>query len=1222
VATPSWDDRLDRLQSYLPQHLADKILANRGRLQGERKLVTVLFLDIVSYSVLSKRLGEEALFALMDNLYERFIHDIHRYEGTVNELTGDGIVAFFGAPLAVEQAPLRAVRAALALQQTAVRCSPSIKRAHGLRLQVRVGINTGPVIVGTVGNNLRMDYKAIGDTVNLAARIEQTAEPGTIQITAQTYKLVEGYFHCEGLGPVSVKGAPDAVPVYRVLAEHSVRTRIDVARERGLTRLVARQNELEQLRHCFRLVQNGSGQAVSIIGDAGLGKSRLLYEFRQALASDELTWLEGRCSPYNTAVAYLPITDMLKQHFSLHASDDDADMKHKVEDGLAALNIDLETTAPYLLHLLAPGATDDMPVSMSPEAIKHRIFDTLRLLTLEGAARRPVVLAIEDLHWVDKTTEEFFTFLLDHIAGSRVLLVFTYRPDFVSTWSRKSYHNTITLTRMVHTDSYQMLLALLGMAQVQDALAQLILDKAEGVPFFLEELVKSLQETEAIELRDGVWRLKAETTVLPVPDNVEEVLMARIDCLPEEAKQVLQLGAVIGREISWALLKEVAALPEWELTAHMHTLTNAELLYERGLATQTTYIFKHALTQDAAYRSMLTTRRRELHQRVAVTLEALFPDRLEEHYGQLAYHFCESPQRHELDKAMAYARRAGDRNMALMAYAEAARFYQMALQACEHREPVDDEQRGTLFLALGEAQRKAGDFLQALNTLQCAADVARRLGAAVNLARAALLSEETTWNGNLSTTSVVPLLEEALHGLGEAESALRARTMGSLARALRNMGLHQEATAYAYQAIALGRRIGDPAVLAFNLGAMLALPWTPGEVEERLTYATEMIHMAEEAGDEELLMIAHGMCLTYLLETGDMQGVDAEIEVIDRLAVKVKQPSFLYIITGYRARRALLEGRFADAERLALEALTIGQQVQAATAAGTFGVQMFTLRREQGRLQEVELAVNHFVQQHSAASTWRPGLALIYSELGREEEARAEFESLAQHDFAGLPRDALWVACITYLAEVCVFLQDTARAATLYQLLQPYAGHTVVVGGDVVCYGAASRYLGALAATMARWSEAEQHFAEALVMNARMGASPWLAHTQYQYAVMLLRRNQPGDPAKAVTLLHEALTTARALGMHALAERVNARMHQPAALALLTSGYLDDLSQREIDVLRLIVAGKSNRDIAETLYISLSTVASHVRHILTKTKTANRTEAAAYAMQHGLSPYP
>lgn len=286
--TSALDARLDQLQRYFPQHLTDKILANRGHLEGERKRVTVLFADLAGYTALSEQLGEEALFALMDELYERFIHDVHRFEGTVNELTGDGIVAFFGAPLAVEQAPLRAVRAALALQETVAQRSVSLEREQGLRLQVRVGINTGPVIVGTVGNNLRMDYKAVGNTVNLAARMEQTAEPGTTQLTAQTYKLVVGYVDCDDLGPVRVKGASAPVQVYRVTGEQDVRTRIDVARERGFTRLVARERELDQLRHCFELVKTGRGQTVSIIGEAGLGKSRLLYEFRQALASDDL----------------------------------------------------------------------------------------------------------------------------------------------------------------------------------------------------------------------------------------------------------------------------------------------------------------------------------------------------------------------------------------------------------------------------------------------------------------------------------------------------------------------------------------------------------------------------------------------------------------------------------------------------------------------------------------------------------------------------------------------------------------------------------------------------------------------------------------------------------------------------------------------------------------------------------------------------------------------
>ena len=319
--------------------------------------------------------------------------------------------------------------------------------------------------------------------------------------------------------------------------------------------------------------------------------------------------------------------------------------------------------------------------------------------------------------------------------------------------------------------------------------------------------------------------------------------------------------------------------------------------------------------------------------------------------------------------------------------------------------------------------------------------------------------------------------------------------------------------------------------------------------------------------------------------------------------------------------RALLDGRFAEAERLAQQALEFGQQAQVENADGVFGIQMFLLRREQGRLAELAPAVRYFVRQHTATA-WRPGLALIYSELGLVQEARTEFEHLAQHDFTDLPRDGLWVTCITYLAEVCTFLQDTARAATLYHLLRPYAGRNVIVGGSVACYGAASRYLGMLAATMARWDEAEQHFQEALAMNTRTGARPWLAHTQHDYAVMLLARGQPEDHTQAMTLLEEALATARELGMRALEARLTARMSPltppPPATALPNQwASPDGLSQREVEVLRLVAAGKSNREIADALCISLNTVATHVRNILTKTGTANRTEAAAYALRHG-----
>jgi DNA-binding CsgD family transcriptional regulator len=317
--------------------------------------------------------------------------------------------------------------------------------------------------------------------------------------------------------------------------------------------------------------------------------------------------------------------------------------------------------------------------------------------------------------------------------------------------------------------------------------------------------------------------------------------------------------------------------------------------------------------------------------------------------------------------------------------------------------------------------------------------------------------------------------------------------------------------------------------------------------------------------------------------------------------------------------RALLGGHFAEAEQLALRAFTLGQQLETHGMDGTFGLFMFSLRREQGRLKEVEPALKHFMKQHGANSAWRPGLALIYSDLGHEREARREFEHLARHDFADLPRDTLWVGCIVYLTEVCAYLGDAARASTLYQLLLPYDGRAVFVGGQVACHGAASRYLGLLASTMQRWQTAEQHFEDALTMNANMDARPWLAHTQHDYATMLLAHNQPGDAEQAAILWQDALTTARELGMRALEDRITARTEPQTMTPPAPLMDLDNLSPREIHVLRFLASGKSNREIADALFISRNTVSTHVRNILTKTGCTNRTEAATYALRHGLS---
>jgi tetratricopeptide (TPR) repeat protein len=588
------------------------------------------------------------------------------------------------------------------------------------------------------------------------------------------------------------------------------------------------------------------------------------------------------------------------------------------------------------------------------------------------------------------------------------------------------------------------------------------------------------------------------------------------------------------------LIRAVSPLDEASLQQALAKLVEAELLYQRGLPPQVRYIFKHALVQDAAYQSLLKSTRQQVHQQIAQVLVGHFPDTVETQPELVAHHYTEAGLG---GPAIPYWQRAGERAVQLLAYTEAIRFYQLALQALELQEPqesIDEAQRCRLLLALGESQRKAGEHLAAQETLLHAADSARALGAIESFVRAGLELERLTVEVGLATALIVHLLEEALQALGVEDSLLATQTLGGLARVLGVTGEQQQALVYAQQAVAMARRLADPELLAASLEGMIHALQGPERTQQRLAYATEMLHLAKVANAKQLLMDAHYWRMLCLLELGDMPATDAAIDAHGCLAEERQLPFELCAVTGWWAMRALMQGRFADSERLAQEALTIGQRLQTENAAGVFGLQMFTLRREQGHLKELEPVVRYFVQQHTIAGTWRPALALIYSELGRTQDARAEFEHLAQYDFADVPRDALWMACLTYLVEVCTFLGDRARAAILYQLLLPYAGRTVVIGNAAACYGALSRYLGALATTLGRWDEAAQHFEDALAMNTCMEAWPWLAHTQYQYATMLLARDQSGDTEKARELLKAALVTARELGMRALEERLTA----------------------------------------------------------------------------------
>ncbi|MFH1623858.1 MAG: tetratricopeptide repeat protein [Pseudomonadota bacterium] len=820
----SFDEKLDKIQRYLPKGLREKILARRGKIEGERKQVTVMFCDMEGFTQLSEKLGPEEAYNIMDQVYEILIHKVHDYEGTVNEMTGDGIMALFGAPVALEDAPQRALRSSLAIHREMARFSDKIKKEkQGIPpLKMRVGIHTGPVVVGTLGNDLRVEFKAVGDTVNLASRMEGLAEPGSTYVTEETFKLTEGLFRFEALGERKVKGKEAPVNVYHVIAPSTRRTRFDVSAERGLTPFVGRERELELLLDGYQRSKEGRGQAFSVVSEAGLGKSRLLYEFRKAVANENVTFLEGKCLSYSRGVAYHPIIDILKSNFDIQAGDGDAEIREKVKKGLKILRADEAFTLPYLLELLSVKDSGIDKIMMSPEGRKDRITEALKRIVLKGSQIRPLIMTIEDLHWGDKSSEEVLKYLLESIPGVRVFLIFTYRPEFVHVWGAKSFHSQITLNRLSNRESLAMVTYLLGTEDVDRNLEGLILEKAEGVPFFIEEFIRSAKGLKIIEKEDNKYRLAKDILDVSIPSAIQDVIMARVDSLPEGAKAVLQTSSVIEREFSYELIKRVTGLSEQKLLAHLSALKDTELLYERGIYPQSTFIFKHALMREVAYETLLLQRRKVLHGLVGQAIEELYPDRLEEHLNLLQHHFSLAEN---WQKAVYYGRQAAEKAARLSQFHEAFTMFEQIQEWLNHL-PEEKLRQDTLVDILLEQERLC-ETLGWRKRQQALID--QLLSLLQSFDDPACLAEIKVREGDLYTQ--LGRFDDAEHALSDSLATWRALsdTLGE-SRALRSMGFlrwHQgqdkEAITFNEAALAIDRLRDDPTAIATdltNLGAV------------------------------------------------------------------------------------------------------------------------------------------------------------------------------------------------------------------------------------------------------------------------------------------------------------------------------------------------------------------------------------------------------------------
>jgi class 3 adenylate cyclase/predicted ATPase len=693
--------------TYTPPHLAERIRAEqaaleaRGATDGERKTITALFADLKGSTALIEGLDPEEARAIIDPALQLMMDAVHRYEGYVAQALGDGIFALFGAPIAHEDHPQRALYAALRMQEEMHRYADTLRTKGHPPLLMRVGVNTGEVVVRSIRkDDLHADYVPVGHSTNLAARMEQLAAPGSILVTAYTQKLTNGYFEFKPLGQTQIKGVEESLNIYEVLSAGPLRTRLQVAARRGLTRFVGRQSELDQMQRALAQARAGHGQIVGVMGEPGLGKSRLFYEF-ELLSQSGCLVLEAYSVSHGKASPYLPVIELLKGYFQIQAPDDERTRRQKVIGKVLELDRSLEDTLLYFFALLGIEEQPSPLQQMDPQIRRRRTFDAIKKLFLRESLNLPLILIFEDLHWIDSETQGFLDTLSESVASARILLLVNSRTEYRSEWGQKTYYTQLRLTPFGKAEAEEFLNVLLGehgsplpgrerpilskvegdRVRVMEAdlhlLKQLILEKTEGTPFFMEEVVQTLAEEGVLNGERGNYRLTHHAPTLHLPTTVQGVLAARIDRLSLDEKALLQQLAVVGREFPLSLARQVVSQAEEELYRLLSSLQRKEFLYEQLAFPEVEYTFKHALTQEVAYNSLLGERRKALHERTAQAIESLYHTKLEDHYSELAHHYSRSGN---TQKAVEYLHLAGQQAVQRSADAEAISHLTTALE--------------------------------------------------------------------------------------------------------------------------------------------------------------------------------------------------------------------------------------------------------------------------------------------------------------------------------------------------------------------------------------------------------------------------------------------------------------------------------------------------------------------------------------------------------------
>jgi class 3 adenylate cyclase/tetratricopeptide (TPR) repeat protein len=1031
-------------RAYMPAHLTDKILAARPTLEGERKQVTVLFADLKDSTELIRGLDPEAAQQLLDPAIHRMMDAVHRLEGTVNQVLGDGIMALFGAPIAHEDHALRACYAALAMQAAMRAYTDEVRRTRGLELRIRVGLNSGEVVVRAIGNDLHMDYSAVGETTHLAARMEQLATPGSIRLTASTLGLVEGLVQVTTLGPVPVKGLVEPVEVFELVGASSLRRRLQAAAARGLTPFVGRQQELEALHQTLARAQTGHGQVVALVGEAGVGKSRLVHECIHSHRTQGWRVLESASVSYGKATPYFPVMDLLKRYCYVDDGDDARTIRAKVTGQVLTLDETLQDTLPALLALL-DAVPDDSPfLHLDPPQRRQRTLDGLKRVLLRESQVQPLLLVFEDLHWIDAETQALLDGLVESLPTARLLLLVNYRPEYQHGWGSKTYYTQLRLDPLPPASADEFLQALLGDDPSLVPLTQLLIARTEGNPFFLEESVRTLVETGVLVGAPGAYRLAQALPTIQVPATVQAVLAARIDRLPPEEKRLLQTAAVIGTEVPLPLLQAIADVPEVALHRCLAHLQAAEFLYETHLFPEPEYTFKHALTHEVAYGSLLLERRRVLHARLVEALEGLAGDRAAEQVERLAHHAL----RGEVwDKAVTYCHQAGDRAYDRAAFREAVASFEQALLALVHL-PESGDTRGLaieLRLALGRSLPPLGEHGRCLALLGETETLARALDDRARLARVlAQMANARRQTGDPDGAMVAGQealalaaalgdsalqgeasfhLGEAYHAIGDfsraaellrrnVEAADRASGRPStdvwigsrarLARTLSHLGAFAEGRRHGEEALRLAMLEGRGNVPILAHASLGELYLVQGDLEHAIRVLEPGLALCRVSGHRGalLLSIVAGLGLASAL-----QGRLAEGRALLEEAISEKMGTGALRGLAYRvawlSEVCRLAGRGEEAWQHARQALDLSRQ-QKARGDEAFALHQLGVVQAHADPPDAAQAEGHYQQALALAEElgMRPlqahchfGLGTLYATTGRHEQARTELSA-------------------------------------------------------------------------------------------------------------------------------------------------------------------------------------------------------------------------------------